>query len=174
MAILSCRRALGTIVLVVLCFLPWAQAARAGDWIADRATGCRIWNPNPATGESASWSGACRNGYAEGAGVVQWFRSGQPYERDEGSWNAGRQGGQAVQVWATGRYDGEVRDGLPHGRGLLRVGESRYRGEFSGGKPNGTGVLENARGIFQGVWDNGCLRKGGQVAAIGIEVSSCR
>lgn len=86
----------------------------------------------------------------------------------------GPAGRAPVQRWPTGRYEGEVRDGLPNGHGLLVLGDSRYRGEFSDGKPNGAGVLENASGVFEGIWSGGCLRKGKQVAAIGVEVSSCR
>jgi hypothetical protein len=146
----------------------------AGDWIADSNSGCRIWNPNPSGKESISWSGACRDGVADGEGVLQWFKDGLPFERNEGQWQVGRQIGHGVQVWPSGRYEGELRDGMPQGHGVLIMGEARYEGEFSDGKPHGVGVLQNPKGVFQGIWKFGCFRSGNQTASIGVDVSSCR
>ncbi len=39
--------------------------ALAGDWIADVKTGCKIWNPAPAPGETVNWAGPCNAGFAE-------------------------------------------------------------------------------------------------------------
>jgi len=158
---------------VAVTFLPpLARQTLAGEWIAD-ARGCRVWNPNPSAQEAVSWSGSCKDGFAEGEGVVEWSRNGLPYERNEGAWRRGRQGGHALQVWTTGRYEGEVRDGIPHGHGILVIGEARYEGEFSDGKPNGEGVLRNANGIFDGTWKSGCFRRGREVASIGVDIASC-
>lgn len=33
-----------------------------GDWIADAKTGCKVWNPVPASDESIIWSGKCKDG----------------------------------------------------------------------------------------------------------------
>jgi hypothetical protein len=148
--------------------------ASAGDWISDNRMRCRVWNPNPTAQESASWSGSCEDGFAQGEGVVQWFRNGLPLERNEGSWMRGRQVGHGVQVWTTGRYEGDVRDGMPHGHGVLVLGDARYEGEFSDGKPNGAGILRNPKGVFEGIWKSGCFRSGNRIASIGVEVSSCR
>ena len=37
----------------------------AGDWMAD-SKGCKVWNNNPIEGETVTWSGACKDGLAEG------------------------------------------------------------------------------------------------------------
>jgi len=160
----------GTLVLVCLAVAP---PALAGDWIADGKSGCRVWNPNPTAQESATWSGSCKDGLAEGTGVVQWFRGGLPFERDEGQWQAGRQVGVGLQIWPTGRYEGEVRDGMPHGHGRLFVGDARYEGEFTAGKPNGAGTLRNARGVFEGIWKGGCFRDGTRRASLGVDLAEC-
>ena len=159
---------------VWLAALVLAAPAAAGGWISDSTTGCRVWNPNPTAQESVSWSGSCKDGFAQGEGVVQWFRNGLPLERNEGSWARGRQVGHGVQVWTTGRNEGDVRDGMPHGHGVLVLGDARYEVEFSDGKPNGAGVLPNAKGVFEGVWKSGCFRSGNRIASIGVDVSSCR
>ena len=161
----------GTLALV--CLAVAAPAARAGDWIADGKTGCRVWNPNPTAKESVSWSGSCKAGLADGAGVVQWLREGLPFERDEGQWQAGRQVGVGVQIWPTGRYEGEVKDGMPHGHGRLIVGDARYEGKFTAGKPDGAGILTNAQGVFEGSWKRGCFRDGRRRASLGVDLASC-
>jgi hypothetical protein len=80
--------------MAVACCVALAHPTSAGDWITDGKTGCRVWNPYPTAKESLSWSGPCRDGYAEGKGVVQWFKEGLPYERDEGTWQEGREVGR--------------------------------------------------------------------------------
>src|SRR5437762_8118023 len=51
------------------------QGAEPG-WTADPQTGCRVWNGAPQPNETISWSGRCRNGLAQGPGVVQWLEDG--------------------------------------------------------------------------------------------------
>ncbi len=58
-----------------------AVASTAGEWIADKKSGCQIWNEYPVTNESITFSGACPNGKAEGPGEVQWFIDGRPISR---------------------------------------------------------------------------------------------
>lgn len=66
--------------------------AWAGDWIADAKTGCKVWNPRPSPGEAVRWAGSCRDGFADGKGVLEWLRGEKPYERDEGIWRTGSPG----------------------------------------------------------------------------------
>jgi hypothetical protein len=148
-------------------------AGFAGDWIADAKTGCKVWNPHPMAGETANWAGACKDGFVDGRGVLSWLRGGQPYERDEGEWQGGRQAGDGTQSWPGGQYKGQLLDSLPHGSGVLALGEARYDGAFLNGKPDGTGVLTNASGTFSGTWRNGCFNDGKRRAALGVPVQSC-
>ena len=101
--------------------------AFAGDWIADAKTGCKVWNPQPSTSETARWSGACKDGFAEGKGVLEWVRGSNPYEHDEGQWHAGRQTGEGTQTWPGGSYSGQFAESLPHGNGR-RGGRDALRG----------------------------------------------
>jgi hypothetical protein len=153
--------------------LVWPAMALAGDWIGDAKTGCKIWNPHPSPGETVNWNGACKDGFAEGKGVLHWLRGGKPYERDEGAWHGGRQSGDGTQTWPGGTYIGQLAGGLPHGNGVLTTGDARYDGAFLNGSPNGKGTLSNTSGTFSGTWQSGCLNDGKRRAAIGVPVGSC-
>jgi tetratricopeptide (TPR) repeat protein len=68
-----------------------------------------VWNPNPEPGESVSWSGACREGHADGHGVEQWFKDGNPGNRIEGEFVSGRSKGQVRITYPNGAvYVGEI------------------------------------------------------------------
>ena len=51
--------------------------------------------------------------------------------------------GHGVLSGSGWRYEGELRDGKPHGEGgfTLPVGLARYEGAFRDGQPHGQGVL---------------------------------
>jgi hypothetical protein len=159
------------VVLALACGVG-APPALAGDWIADAAS-CRIWNPHPQGGEAIRWSGACVNGFAQGRGKAEWLRNNVPYETDEGEWREGRQVGQGTQVWPTGRYDGELVDSEPDGRGKLTLHDLRYEGSFRNGKPNGTGTLTNGSEVYEGSWTNGCFRDATRRASFMVPRSAC-
>jgi len=151
-----------------------AQCARAGEWMTDQKSGCQVWNPNPQLEESVAWSGTCTAGRADGHGSVQWSRVDTLIETDEGEWRDGRQVGSGKQAWRSGRYDGQIVDSEPNGRGVLTLQKLRYEGEFRDGKPNGTGTLTVGSDSVQGTWKDGCLRNAQRRAAIGVPLSACR
>jgi hypothetical protein len=165
--------AVRAMVLVLMLFASAAVPSRAGNWIADTAGGCQVWNPHPQSDETIRWTGACANGLAQGRGAAQWFRNNLPFEADEGEWRAGRQTGYGTQVWPSGRYDGELIDGEPHGRGVLILQGVRYQGEFRNGLPNGTGVLTRGSETFRGTWTDGCFRDDVRKASFGVPLSAC-
>ena len=150
-----------------------ASGAHAGAWFADAKSGCQVWDPNPQLEEAVTWSGACANGRAEGAGTVQWLKGNVAIETDAGAWRDGRQAGKGVQTWPTGRYEGELTDGEPNGRGVLTLQKLRYEGEFRDGKPNGSGSLTDGSETVRGTWKDGCLQ-GERKASVGIPLSACR
>ena len=148
--------------------------ANAGAWITDPHSACQVWDPNPQIDESVAWSGACANGRAEGAGTVQWLKTGTVIETDKGEWRDGRQAGKGVQTWPTGSYEGELAEGQPSGRGVLTIPNLRYEGQFRDGKPNGLGTLTEGSQTVHGAWKDGCLQGGPRKASIGIPLSACR
>jgi hypothetical protein len=117
--------------------------------------------------------GRLHQGLAQGAGTVLWSRDNRPFEKDEGSWERGRQTGRGAQDWGSGRYEGELAGGEPSGHGVMMLKTSRYEGEFRNGKPNGEGTVTNLQGLFKGIWKDGCLAKGKQIIVFAVSSSSC-
>ena len=148
--------------------LPVAAARAEGGWIADLDAGCQVWNPTPQLGETARWQGACRDGRAEGRGVLTWLLGTRVLERDEGQWHQGRQYGQGRQAWAGGRYDGFLADSAPEGQGTMVLANGdRFTGGFRAGRPQGRGRLERGGEVFEGEWRGGCFREGARAARFG-------
>ena len=77
-------------------------------WIKD-AAGVYLWNPQPQDGESITWSGGyVQEGgyrYADGAGVVRWYRNGKLIQTDEGAFVRGRHDGHFKHTFKSGRVD---------------------------------------------------------------------
>lgn len=150
------------------------QAVRAGAFVADSASGCKVFNPHPTAGETVSWTGECVNGLAQGRGSLRWFRGGTAIETDDGEWDQGRQSGRGRQDWTSGSYEGELSNGEPSGHGVMTLQSARYEGEFRNGKPNGMGTVTTLAGMFRGIWKDGCLADGKRKTAFGVSSSTCR
>ncbi len=159
------RYACASLLLVGVAASAPASAAGAGDdvtWIAD-SHGCRVANTFPRPGETITWSGKCKDGFADGDGVLQWFFNGQEDDRFEGhlvmGWAEGRgalakaDGGRYVGDWKHSIQDGTGRYDAPDG--------SWYQGEWRNGKPNGQGEYRSADGRkFIGEWVDGVFQSG--------------
>lgn len=91
------------------------------NWIADMNTGCLVYNLNPISNETISWSGECKNGYAYGVGTVRWYLNGIPNGLDIGNKVRGKYDDTVTVTWrdkngndsehnysATGEYLGKV------------------------------------------------------------------
>ena len=70
-------------------------------------------------------------------------------------------------VLAQGRYEGEKRNGKPHGHGVAEFANGdRYEGNFKDGKINGYGSLMFPNGDkYKGYWQDG-KRNGHGVAVL--------
>jgi hypothetical protein len=102
---------------------------------------CFVWNQNPAAGETATWSGGCKDRRATGKGTLVW-RDGTAEQRYEGGMLDGRMNGHGIYTFANGdRYDGEFKNDDFDGVGTLVEGQSRYEGQWKAGKKNGRGIL---------------------------------
>jgi hypothetical protein len=125
--------------------------------IADK-NGCKVYNPMPQENETISWSGQCRNGFADGKGILDWIINGQLEERFEGELKMGWADGEGTYVSRTGvRYEGEWKNSLQDGKGKIQNADgSAYEGEWSKGKPNGWGVYRAPNGqVLEGEWEDG-------------------
>ena len=62
------------------------------------ATACRIVSPVLQGHERAQWAGPCKNGYADGIGLLRWYLDNQANgDRYEGYWKDGLRDGPGSQ-----------------------------------------------------------------------------
>ncbi|MGI4845047.1 MAG: MORN repeat-containing protein [Janthinobacterium lividum] len=108
-------------------------------------------------GHAVSWSGACKDGYADGKGVLAW-------RLDEGNWKLdavlvrGEITGEATMVYDAGKYIGPFKGGLPNGVGYFRYASSgdRYEGDVVDVRREGTGIQVAGDGsTYEGQWLKG-------------------
>jgi hypothetical protein len=148
-------------VIALTFYTAMAPAAVAAgnevEWIAD-TRGCKVANPFPRLGESITWSGGCKDGFANGDGVLQWLVQGKPDDRYEGTLERGWAEGKGVLTKADGaKYVGEWKQSMQSGAGRLEWPDgSWYDGQWKGGKPHGQGQYRRPDGkLFVGEWVEG-------------------
>ncbi len=129
-------------------------------WIADSAQGCRVWNAAPKPNESVAWIGPCRDGVAEGNGVLIWYGADKTreVERDEGRFHLGRLWGHGWRRWANGLHlSGYWIDGRLSGHGAMsKPNGERYNGSWRNGRWTGFGTRVWANGDrYIGAWRDG-------------------
>lgn len=120
-------------------------------WFDTNKSNCKVWNSVPQITESATWSGGCSSGRANGQGRLVWkyvedgVSSSQAYE---GHLKDGRLHGQGVFTYADGdRYEGEFKDSKRHGPGVFTYADGdRYEGQWKDGDRHGRGVYTYADG----------------------------
>ena len=144
--------------------------------------GCYVRNPNPQPDETATWTGECSAGFAQGPGTVTWNhpggspeheasrRFGQPHGPsvirdsegwvDEGPYRFGKRHGQWVLRFASGGVqEGRFVDGERNGRWVLRFTDAggTQEGPYLDGKMHGHWVLRftDDRGIQEGPYKDG-------------------
>jgi hypothetical protein len=80
-------------------------------WIADPKTGCKIWNQAPEPHETITWSGPCKDGYADGTGTLQWIENGKKGDRYDGEYGHGKRNGHGIVTEHNGtRVEGDWHD----------------------------------------------------------------
>ena len=140
----------------------WIAPALAGppedvEWIADQR-GCKVANPFPRPGETIDWGGECRNEFAHGEGVLQWYLNGREDDRYTGNLNMGWAEGHGVLVQRDGgKYDGQWKNSSQDGSGRYDAPDgSWYEGQWKMGKPHGHGQYRRPDGkTFVGEWIDG-------------------
>ena len=114
---------------VILCGVILAGAlaafggtASAGYWLVT-VEGYAVWDDNPLMEDTATWSGrADAGGYADGQGVLKWFRDNQEDAVFEGALTKGKYHGRGAIRWAPGdAYEGDFVDGKRQGKGVAQI-----------------------------------------------------
>lgn len=141
-----------------------------GGFVSDGADGCWLWASGiraGATGLTASWTGPCPEGPAEGEGraEVRWEEDG--VERSmiyDGTLQRGKNEGQGRLAITAGKETRVVQEGLfrndhfVQGRVEIPSAGIVYDGGWSLAHPNGRGRLVIRGRVIEGNWVNGCLR----------------
>ena len=134
--------AIGLVLLVALFTAPFALLSPPR-WM-EAAENCEVRNRyggkqwRRAKTTSATWSGPCVEGRAQGQGILEWFRDGR----------------------LTIRYSGQMEGGLITGRGEMTEYGSRYEGTWKDGELR-EGVATYPGGHrYSGKWDRGDWTRG--------------
>ena len=148
------------ILLVLLAGPVLAQTGRpATQWIVDPNTKCKVANAFPSAAETMTWTGACKDGYADGKGVAQWSKAKKPTKKKyDGEMRAGFMEGKGTFTQSNGdQLEGVFKDGSLNGEGnAVWFNKNKYEGEWRDGYPNGTGTYTWADGKrYTGLWVNG-------------------
>ena len=109
--------------------------------------GCYAWNPNPQPDETATWSGECSAGFAQGPGTLTWTtRAGS--QQHEGNRRYGQPHGESVIRDTEGWVDeGPYRFGKLHGAWIERTADGGVlEGSYVDGEENGSWILKFADG----------------------------
>jgi hypothetical protein len=132
-----------------------AFAEEAPAWIG--APDCRLAPLAPAPAQAPSWSGGCKDGFADGKGTVEWQSvSGKRYRLDA-VLAAGQVQGEGTLHYQSGtQYIGTLKNGRPDGHGYFRyTNGAQYEGDVRMGDWNGKGELLYANGSdYKGEFKN--------------------
>lgn len=139
-----------------LALLSTTTVAHASDTPVMTASGCSVITTWTHPKLTAQWTGACIDGLATGNGVLEWRVDGKFDGRYEGPVRAGKAHGRGILFFSNGgHYDGDFVDGARTGHGVaLYPDGSRFEGRFLNDKRSGRGVL---------TLDNGDRYEGGYV-----------
>ena len=153
------RLSISSIALVLSLAIPGALFGADDDvsWIADK-NGCKVANPFPQPGETITWNGQCKNGKADGEGLLQWYVGGKLADRYEGSLKDGWAEGKGTLTRTEGgRYSGDWKHSLQDGNGRYEASDgSWYEGQWKDGQPHGHGQYRTPDGrTVVGEWVNG-------------------
>ena len=147
-------------LLLLLASFSEAQVTRAAEpgpgWTSV-GNGCAVWNPDASADVSGSWTGGCKNGRAEGKGILTWQSGGKQVGVFEGNMHDGKKNGHGTEIFADrGRYEGEWRDSDGEGRGVYVYPDGdRYDGDWHRSEKHGHGVFTWADGSrYDGDWRN--------------------
>ena len=145
-----------TIYFVSLCLM--TTSAFCGEWIADKQNGCKVWNEQPAPGESITWTGGCEGGKANGKGILQLYKNNKKESKNEGEFKDGKMNGHGTKTFPDGTiYKGEFKEGNRNGHGTVNFPDGTiYEGEFKEGELNGHGTVNFPNGSkYEGEFKDG-------------------
>ena len=129
------------------------QAANSTEdsWLKDPITNCAVWGSDLSGDNLISWSGDCRDGKANGTGVLSWINDGKLAGRYSGPMVDGKaQGLGTIDFWLDNQYlhyEGSFLNSKLDGWGNVRWPDgSHLEGEFKDDAPSGLVRYKAANG----------------------------
>jgi len=159
------KSTLAALLLFIFC-APAAGAAPAS--FGER--GCRFMLEERGAVAKASWQGPCKDGYADGTGVLTWQGEDGAASRYEGTMLRGQRDGPAYVAYANGdQFEGLFGAGKRNGKGtLLERSGTEYTGDWKDGAEHGQGSRTYAMGgRYDGQWKDGKFHGHGKALYIG-------
>lgn len=106
---------------------------------------------------TATWSGACRDGLADGAGIATWTEPDHTKVRFAGTLVRGRAGSTVDMTFGRTLYIGTLDHFTPHGQGFFKfAGGDMYEGGLDHGLTHGPGIWQDAdKSRYEGEWAAG-------------------
>src|ERR1700712_5550731 len=106
-----------TLSIVLFACLGTAASAAPKEILIGKE-GCGVVNPHPVDGESITWTGGCKDGYADGEGILEWLVEGKLNSHYEGTLVKGEEEGLGYTRRASGyEYEGSYKKGYAEGQG---------------------------------------------------------
>lgn len=159
--------------LLALPLFAASTAFAAGAHATIGAANCLVINPQPIPKESVKWNGACKDGFADGEGDLEWFIDGLFSSYYKGTLVRGRKHGSGYHKSVDGReYEGGFVDGLRQGKGTMLFADGdRYEGQWQAGAAHGDGThVYSLGGRYEGQWRNGSYDGQGKATYAGGQV----
>ena len=119
--------------------------------------GCHVWNPARRAGSTATWTGECTGGFAQGTGTLTWAWDGNQ-QTTTGHMVDGKAKGHTVFRFADGGVqEGPIVDSESNGHWVLRFADgSVEEGPIVDGERNGHWIIRQADGtVGEGPYVNG-------------------
>ena len=129
----------------------WKDGKFHGQWLADEATGCRLWLDHSGENKRVTWSGPCVDGKAQGKGTMVLrfvWEATELTDLYDGEFKRGKKHGHGIYTWYNGnRYEGDFKNSKMHGRGMyIWANGQRHEGEWKDNRPHGRGTRVSASG----------------------------
>lgn len=141
-------------LLAILLVAGHAAAADTPAFLGDPKCRIAVLEPKPMN-DFVEWSGACKEGFAEGQGKLSWRSWEKGKHVIEGKLVRGQISGEGKLTYKPGVYTGTFRNGVPHGQGYFEYADERgwYEGEVVNGRREGFGIqLDIDRARYDGHW----------------------
>lgn len=130
----------------------------SGKWLVDSRNGCQIWDDMPNPSQTIKYDGICKKKFAQGQGVLTFYKNGSLDQVWDANWVDGKVIGKLTITFADGgKYYGELLNGKSHGQGVQTYSNGdKYEGEFKSDKFHGNGTYLKKDGWkYFGQFDNG-------------------